>query len=101
MPSQWGRDKNCPHGCGLNYRKLRTGLKYLDVYTMLMDYSDDPADWKNKRRGTVLGKWHEFKKQMWSHHVDEGGCPLDPRNKKATRRARKRSRRRQEERVPF
>jgi hypothetical protein len=37
---------------------------------MLMDYSDDRADWKHKRRGTVLGKWHQHKKELWQRHID-------------------------------
>ena len=80
MGSQWGRDKVCPHGCGLTYRKLKTGLRYFDVFVMLMDYSDDRAEWKYKRRGTILGHWHAIKKSMWDYHCDEGGCELDARN---------------------
>jgi hypothetical protein len=39
-----------------------------------MDNSDDPAEWHNKTRHTVLGKWHELKKQWWAHHLEE--CAL-------------------------
>jgi hypothetical protein len=64
-----GNADKCPH-CGMTYRKLNTGLKYHDVFVMLMDYSDDRADWKHKRRGTVLGKWHQHKKELWQRHID-------------------------------
>jgi hypothetical protein len=36
-----------------------------------MDNSDDPADWNNKTRHTVLGKWHEIKKLWWELHLKE------------------------------
>lgn len=75
-----GNSDKCPHGCGLTYGKLRTGLRYYDVFTMLMDNSDDTADWTYKRRSTVLGKWFSIKSEMWGYHIDEGGCPNDPRN---------------------
>ena len=78
-----GDDDQCPHGCGLTYGKLRTGLRYYDVFLLLMDYSDDSNDWSYKRRNTVLGKWFEIKQQMWKYHCDEGGCPEDPRNQEA------------------
>lgn len=74
-----GNDDVCPH-CGLKYRRLNTGLRYYDVYVMLMDYSEDTKDWTYKRRNTVLGKWFQIKQSMWDYHVNEGGCPQDPRN---------------------
>lgn len=75
-----GNADKCPHGCGLTYKKLNTGLRYYDVFKMLMDHSEDSGDWSYKRRHTVLGKWFEIKQQMWSYHCEEGGCPNDPRN---------------------
>lgn len=80
MSAYKGNSDCCPHGCGLTYGELRTGLRYFDVFVMLMDYSSDRDEWQYKRRGTVLGKWHEIKQQMWTYHCDEGGCELDPRN---------------------
>ena len=79
MSTYKGNADKCPH-CGLTYRKLNTGLRYYDVFTMLMDYSEDRDEWKYKRRHTVLGKWFEIKQSMWSYHIDDGGCPLDARN---------------------
>lgn len=75
-----GNGEKCPHGCGLTYGKLRTGLCYYDVFVMLMDYSEDSADWTYKRKATILGKWFQIKQQMWKYHIDEGGCDNDPRN---------------------
>ena len=74
-----GNDEECPH-CKMRYRDLRTGLNYQEVFELLMDYSEDATDWKYKRRNTVLGKWHEMKKEYWEYHTNLGGCPDDPRN---------------------
>lgn len=75
-----GNGDKCSHGCGLTYGKLRTGMRYYDVFTMLMDNSDDSDEWKYKRRGTVLGAWFAIKQTMWEYHCEEGGCLNDPRN---------------------
>lgn len=73
-----GNADECPH-CGMKYGRFTTGLRYYDVFLMLKDYSNDPSDWTYKRRGTVLGKWHQIKKQMWEYHV-EYGCDRHPHN---------------------
>jgi hypothetical protein len=67
----------------MTYRRFKTGFRYYDVFSMLMDYSEDSSDWKYKRRGTVLGKWHQMKLEMWQEHVDRGACIRDPRNEEA------------------
>jgi hypothetical protein len=36
---------------------------------MLWSYSDDPRDWRYKRRNTVLGKWCQIKQQLWEEHI--------------------------------
>jgi len=41
---------------------------YQDVYRSLMDCSDNPEDWKYKRRHTILGYWHMIKLEEWAHH---------------------------------
>jgi hypothetical protein len=58
--SKFGTRRNCP-----DYDKFKTGLTYQDVYCMMMDESEDREDWKYKRRGTVLGRWHQIKKEMF------------------------------------
>ena len=49
---------------------FRTGLSFREVRQMLWVNSDDPRDWRYKRRGTVLGLWHELKQQMWAQYLD-------------------------------
>lgn len=61
----------CPY-CALRYKDFRTGLTFKDVKALFWTLSDDPADWKYCRRHTVLGKWHQIKKEMWELHLK--GC---------------------------
>lgn len=65
-----GNGQSCSF-CGLTYKRLKTGLTYQQVHDLLKDYSDDPTDWTYKRRGTVLGKWHQIKKELWERHLYE------------------------------
>lgn len=62
-----GNGESCPH-CGVTYGTFRTGLNYHAVHELLKDYSEDPRDWRYKRRGTVLGKWHQIKKELFARH---------------------------------
>lgn len=59
--------KRC-EGTEVSYRDFRTGLTYRDVYQMLWSYSPDPHEWRYKRRGTVLGKWHQIKREMFDEY---------------------------------
>jgi len=79
MSNYVGNSETCKH-CGITYKDFRSGFTYREVYVMLMDYSEDNADWKYKRRNTILGKWHQMKKEAWAHHRDDGECLSDPRN---------------------
>ena len=63
MPSSWGRSRGLP-----GYDRFRTGLTYRDVYFMLKDSNKH----KQKRRGSVLGFWHELKLQLYEQAVDRG-----------------------------
>jgi hypothetical protein len=38
---------------------------------MMRDDSDDPETWRYKRRGTVLGAWHEIKLQLYHQAMDD------------------------------
>lgn len=67
MASLWGEKNDLP-----GYDAFRTGLSYRMVWEMMRDESDDPSKWKYKRRGTVLGMWHELKLQMYYQAVDKG-----------------------------
>lgn len=63
MSSRWGKKNDLP-----GYDEFRTGLTYRDVYTMLRHSSKHPQ----KRRGSVLGFWHELKLQLYEQAVDAG-----------------------------
>lgn len=52
------------------YEQFRTNLTYGQVYQMLWSNSDDPKDWKYKRRGTVLGFWHQLKQQLYQQMLE-------------------------------
>lgn len=80
MSRYHGNDQRCPH-CGLTYKRLRTGYTYQQVHDLLKDYSDDTSEWTYKRRGTVLGKWHQIKKEHWEHHLHE--CQLQAEHEDA------------------
>jgi hypothetical protein len=54
----------------VTYAEFRTGLTYRDVYHMLWSGSDDPRDWRYKRRHTVLGFWRQLKLQLWQQYLD-------------------------------
>lgn len=58
--------------CGARYDEFRTGLSFADVRAMMRSASDNPADWRQKRRNSVLGFWHELKLMMWEQA--HGAC---------------------------
>jgi len=62
----------CPI-CGLAYDAFRSGLTYAEVYAQFWVDDDDPSTWCNKRRRTVLGRWHELKLDLWTEHLDACG----------------------------
>lgn len=63
-----GNSEMCP-ACGLKYADLRTGFSYAEVFQMLWTPSPEPSDWREKRRGSVLGKWYEIKQGAWADHL--------------------------------
>jgi hypothetical protein len=73
MPSRYGSTHGLP-----GYDRFRTGLTYDDVKRMMWDESENRADWTYKRRGSVLGRWHQLKLEMYSRAVDEGMDPSQP-----------------------
>lgn len=54
----------------VDYEDFRTGLTFGTVRQMLWVGSDDPKDWRYKRRGTVLGFWHQIKLQLYAEYED-------------------------------
>ena len=51
--------------CNLTYCNFRTGYDFGSIRSLLWVNSENPNDWKHKRRRTVLGLWHEIKKNLW------------------------------------
>jgi hypothetical protein len=69
VSSYRGNGDRCPT-CGMTYGDFRCPLitTYREAFECLMDGSDDPSEWRYKRRRTVLGYWHMCKKQDWEQH---------------------------------
>ena len=82
MASKYGAAHGLP-----GYDSFRTGLTFTDVRAMLLDESEDRADWRYKRRGTVLGLWHQLKMEMYERAVDAGY--REEHNSKGARRCRR------------
>lgn len=61
-------DDTC-RGCGLRYSDMRTGMTYADVFAQFWVCDDDRRKWHPKRRRTILGRWHEIKRDMWAEHI--------------------------------
>ena len=55
----------------LPYSEFRTGLSFEEVRRMLWTPSENPRDWRYKRRATVLGLWHQLKEQLYGRYLDE------------------------------
>ena len=55
------------------YDKFRTGLTYRDVWEMMRNDDEDRSTWRYKRRGTILGQWHELKLQFYYQAMDMEG----------------------------
>lgn len=70
MGSRYGADHGEP-----DYDKFRTGLRYIDVRNMI--------DRKRyRRRGTVLGTWHQIKIEMYQQAT---GLMLNDRTRRGLR----------------
>jgi hypothetical protein len=74
-----GNNDECP-ACGTRYGDFKTGMTYREVWLMFYDNSPDPADWKYKRPGTILGKWHAIKKDMFAQHIEECTLAMQSQN---------------------
>ena len=60
MASRYGATHGLP-----GYDAVKTGLTFSEVKAMLWSASDDPADWRRKSRGCVLGLWHRIKMDLY------------------------------------
>jgi hypothetical protein len=61
--------------CGSKYEDHRTGLSFAEVRRMMFVSSDDPKQWRSKRRHSVLGFWRELKLQSWKY--EHGYCVME------------------------
>ncbi len=68
-----GNGDECPT-CGITYKRLQTGMTYRVVFELLIDNHSDSSLWRYKRRSTVLGMWHQIKRELWKYHI-EVECP--------------------------
>jgi hypothetical protein len=53
------------------YDDFRTGETFATVRQSMRVGTDDPTQWRNKRRRGVLGRWRELKVQLWDWHIHE------------------------------
>lgn len=60
------RRKVIPEGQPITYAQFRTGVTFAEARQMLWRNTEDRAEWKQKRRGTVLGFMRETKQEMWA-----------------------------------
>lgn len=78
--------ETCPF-CGLKYDDFKTGLTYDDVYSMMWIDDEDYSRWRYKRRHSVLGFWHEYKRSLWAEHLHF--CELENESKKKAPKSKK------------
>jgi hypothetical protein len=50
---------------------MKTGETFKSVQDYLWVGSDRPADWRHKRRHSVLGLWHQLKLAQWNYHIEQ------------------------------
>jgi hypothetical protein len=67
MASKWGAKNGLP-----GYDTFRSGLSYQDVFEMLKDNHEDSKRWRYKKRGTILGAWHQVKLELYHRAVEAG-----------------------------
>lgn len=60
------RRKVIPDGTPITYSEFRTGLTFREARNMLWKATDDTTEWRQKRRGSVLGLMREMKQEMWA-----------------------------------
>jgi hypothetical protein len=70
VSSTYGKRHDLP-----GFDEFRTGLTYAEVYEMLRESRKH----SHKRRGSVLGFWHEIKLQLYEQAVDRGYGEEDAR----------------------
>jgi len=56
-----------------DFRPFAGGRGFAETVQSLKVASDDPKDWRHKRRGTILGIMHQVKMELWDEWT--GKCP--------------------------
>jgi hypothetical protein len=51
------------------YEDFKTGFTFGEIRNLMFSTSEDPADWRPKRRGSVLGFWKETKEDMYREYL--------------------------------
>lgn len=61
----------CPF-CGIRYKDFRCTVYqfYQEVVDSLWVGSENPEDWRYKRKGTILGVWFSAKQKEWKEHLE-------------------------------
>ena len=75
MGSHW--NFVCPW-CGFEYRNLRTGYTYGDIYVLFWTNDSNQKEWNHKRRHTILGRWMELKWSQWQQHLEQCEAECEP-----------------------
>jgi hypothetical protein len=76
-----GNYERCP-GCGLRYKDFRCTMftSFQEVKDSLWHESNDPKEWRYKRKRTVLGVWHMAKRLEWEGHLKNCIGGVEPGN---------------------
>jgi hypothetical protein len=56
----------------MTYATIRTPLTYAEVRSQFGRHDEDRTTWVNKRRASVLGRWHQIKLEFCDRH--KAGC---------------------------
>ena len=59
----------CPY-CQIQYDDFRTGENFQSIVDIMWSSSEDPTEWRHKRRHSVLGFWRELKLKLWREHLE-------------------------------
>lgn len=62
--------ERCEH-CGTTYALFRLEAPRTFREARALMFTSDPPPWRQKRRRSVLGFWHELKRMAWQYHLDQ------------------------------
>lgn len=67
------RCDGCSLACRYKDFKVFDRTGFVDIQQSLFVASENPEDWRYKRKGTVLGIMHKHKLELWGQHTSS--CP--------------------------